>query len=575
MPNIYSLAMQPPTLLSFISEAQYALTRPIRQYLTKIQWLDWDEEIVGDYTTDVLDGNITIDASNNVRRTFSLTMNNADSLYIPWSVRNSMNIKIKIMRGIYTSTGEYWYNRGIFVLSDPEAINEEGNKSVELQGVDKWSLLNGDLAGTITETTSIALGTNVADAIRAVATLAGETKFAFDICTEITPYTVTREPGDTYADLILELADIPSWTIYYDVNGYLRFCPLQDPLQQQVVVDLSIGGNYRNCYISGSYNPEWSKIKNYWKVIGYSDSDTGEIFDGIAQNNNPDSPTNTSLPPNGIGIKATVLNDSNLTTDSLCEQRGAYELRKNLTKIDRCSIQIEPLPFLNELDCIQFEDSAIGLDDDKYQIQSISESLSSLGLMELECWKATSIFEIVAYDNFQTGIGDWNQLVLGQIDIYGFSGDNCLRKKTNADPYGGYKLLSKTCTDFEYIINTRRDATGTGTNSYSITDSSGNGYGISLDYSNNIITLDKRATWTRTTLTSASITPSLSTWYTLRLIKIASNFEIEIHSGKTLDFSSPLASVGTVDTSYTSFTQENVNGGEVYYSDGITVRKLL
>lgn len=556
-------------------EPYNSLVFSIHQYITRIEWLDWNENYLADYTVDVIDGSLSIDASRDCRRNFSMTVNNSSSLYVPNGARTNMGIKIKVKRGIVTSTGNYWWNRGIFILSDPSANNTGTEKTVALNGVDKWALLDGSLAGTFTNTTTIARGTNVGEAIRAVVEdVIGETKFAFDTCTEVTPYTVSREPGDTAADLIKELADIPSWTLYYDMNGYLRFCPLLDPIQKQVVADLSVGGTYRNCYISSNYKPEWSKIKNYWRVVGYSDPDTGIIYDGFAQNNNPISPTNTYSPPNGIGIKANVLTDDNLTTDLLCEQRAGYELRKNLTKIDRSSHTILPLPFLNEGDCLQLEDTNTGIVDDKYEIQSINEPLG-LGLMQIETWQCTSVYEVVAHDDFTLGIGTWQQLSSGSVDVAGISGNNVLRKVLNGDPNGGYRLLDKSVTDFDFVIYTRRDVAGTGKNQYSITNSSGNGYGIGLDYANNLLTFEERALWIATELSTTSFTPSLSTWYTLRLIKIASNFTAEVYEGMETEFVSPDAVINTIDDTTTSFDREAVNGGYVYYTDKITVRKLL
>lgn len=574
MSNIYSLVMQPPNTIPVYAEPTKSLLSPIRQYLTRIEWLDWMENFVGDYTADVLDGSLSIDASRDCRRSFSMTLNNSGGLYIPNSARNNMGVKVRIKRGIQTATGVYWWNRGIFVLSDPSSSHQGADKIVSLTGVDKWALLDGSLGGTLTETTVITKDTNIADAIRAVTADAGEIKFAFDVCTTTTPYTITREMGDTRADLIKELALIPSWNIYYDVNGYLCFNPLIDPLQKQIVTDLSVGGTYRKLYVTSEYSPEWSKIKNYWKIQGYSDPDTGIIYDGVAQDNNPYSPTNTAIPPNGIGLKTEVLTDDNLTTDNLCEQRATYELRKNLTKIDRSSHTIIPLPFLNEGDCVKLKDSATGIVDDKYEIQSITEPLG-LGLMQLECWRCSMVFEIVAYDDFQLGVGSWQQLQSGSVDIYGIEGNNCLRKTTNIDPNGGYRLLDKSCTDFELVVYTRRDSGGTGTNSYSVVDSSGNGYGISLDYANNLLTFDERTVWVVSTLGSLAVTPSLNSWYTLRLNKMGSNFITEVYEGKTLDFSSPLVSVSGLDATTTSFDRVAVNGGYAFYTDEPTVRKLL
>lgn len=571
----YILTKQPPIdKITVLDEPLKSLLSPIRQFMTKIEWLDWEENFVADHTADVLDGSLTIDAAGQIRRNFSMTVSNSSGLYVPNGACTSMGVKVRIKRGLLMANGgSVWWNRGVFALSDPSSVHSGADKTVEISGLDKWALLDGSLGGTLTNTTVIPKGTNIAEAIRAVAEDAGETKFAFDVCTVVTPYTVTKEPGESRADLIEELALIPSWDIYYDADGYLRFTSLIDPLQKQVVADLSAQGEYRKCYVSSEYNPEWSRIKNYWKVIGYSDPDTGIIYDGVAQNNNLQSPTNTAVPPAGIGIKADVLTDDNLTTDSLCEQRAGYELRKNLTRIDRSRHEILPLPFLNEGDCLQLEDPVAGIVLDKYEIQSINEPFG-LGLMQLECWRCSSVSEMVAYDDFQLGMGSWQQLGLGEIDIVGIDGNNCLRKKTHDSPNGGYRLLDKKAVDFEMVVYTRRDSMSEDGNEYAIVDASGNGYGVGLYYSG-IMALGKCEDWELTGIDGSLIDVDLNEWYTLRLIKMSSNLTLEIYAGKDDAFTSPLMVFNAFDSSYTTFDRVIIMGGYDYYSDDVTVRKLL
>jgi hypothetical protein len=165
-------------------------------------------------------------------------------------------------------------------------------------------------------------------------------------------------------------------------------------------------------------------------------------------------------------------------------------------------------------------------------------------------------------------------LASGEVDIFGIGGDNCLRKKTNADPNGGYRLLSKPVTDFELVAYTRRDATGNGANSYAVVDAGGDGYGITFDYAGTL-GIDKRTAWTVTSLATSVITPSLGEWYTLRLIKVGSNFTAEVYEGKVTSFTDALATVDAVDSTYTSFDREAVVGGYEYYTDNIAVRRLL
>ena len=67
---------------------------PIRQY-HKIEWLDWAENIIDDYTFDILDGSLSIDSSNDIRRS-SMAVNNSNGLYIPNSARTNMGVKIAL-----------------------------------------------------------------------------------------------------------------------------------------------------------------------------------------------------------------------------------------------------------------------------------------------------------------------------------------------------------------------------------------------------------------------------------------------------------------------------------------------
>ncbi len=366
-----------------------ALLLPEKTFLVRIEWLNWVETVAtGEYTGYATSGNISSDASKDCRRSFNATFLNA-CLFVPNGSLTNMGVKLRLSRGIVTATGQAWWQKGIFVLTDPEAIHRGADKTVSLQGLDKWSLLDGTLGGTLTETYQIPSGTNVGTAIRAVLEVAGETKFRFDACSTTTPYTITKEPGETCADLIKELALIPSYELFYDTEGYAVFRLIIDPVNKPVAYDFSVGGTFRKLYVSGRYKPEWSKIKNLLKVIGYSDSATGITYTGTAQDNNPNSPTNTATPPTGIGIKAQVITDTNLTSNALCVSRADYELKKNLKSWHRTSVSFDFAPFLQEGECIQLEDVDAGIADAKYEIQAITEPLG-LGQYSVECWRVVT-----------------------------------------------------------------------------------------------------------------------------------------------------------------------------------------
>ncbi len=358
-----------------------------KTFLVKIEWLSWDETTVtGEYTGYAVDGNINVDTSRESRRSFSATFLNSSRLFAPNGSLTNMGVKLRLSRGIVKYNGEQWWQKGIYILTDPEAAHKAADKTVSLQGLDKWALLDGTLGGTLTDTYQVANGTNVATAIRAILTDAGETKFRFDTCTVTTPYTITKEPGTTYAELLKELALIPSYELFYDTEGYAVFRPIVEATEKPMLWDFSVGGKYRRLYVSGSYKPEWSKIKNRWKVFGYSDSTLGLTYKGLTEDSDPNSPTNTASPPDGIGVKASVMTDTNLTSNALCAARAAYELKQNLKAWHRTSASFDFVPFLQEGECIQLEDLDAGIVDGKYEIQSITEPLG-LGQYSVECWR--------------------------------------------------------------------------------------------------------------------------------------------------------------------------------------------
>jgi hypothetical protein len=385
--TLYSLVTQPPY---GIDDKVAALISSVRHILTRIEWLDWAETIVtGEYTGYATDGNILSDALKDCRRSFNATFLSSSGLFIPNGSLTNMGVKLRLSRGIVTATSQAWWQKGVFVLTDPEAIHRGAEKTVSLQGLDKWALLDGTLGGTLTDTYQILSGTNIATAVRAVLTAAGETKFRFDDCAATVPYTISKKPGDTYADILKELALIPSYELFYDTEGYAVFRPIIDAVNKPASHDFSVGGMFRKLYVSGSYKPEWSKIKNKIKVIGYSDSVAGVTYTGTAEDNNPNSPTNTATPPAGIGVKAQVITDTNLTSNALCVARASYELKKNLKSWHRTSVSLDFVPFLQEGECIQLEDADAGIVNAKYEIQAIAEPLG-LGQYSVECWRVVA-----------------------------------------------------------------------------------------------------------------------------------------------------------------------------------------
>lgn len=189
---------------------------------------------------------------------------------------------------------------------------------------------------------------------------------------------------------------------------------------------------------------------------------------------------------------------------------------------------------------------------------------------------------VVFASNFETGtLEGWSTLLSGNISLVTDTTDgNVLKKSSYADPNGGKALLSNSVTDFEFTVHTKRlTLPGSNANRYSLSDASGNGYGLYINFSDGKLYLEKRAAWTTTTTlgTVAPLTGGalLNQWYTLQLTKQGTQLTAKAYLGKVMPATAtPIATVSTTNSSYTSFTQVNVNGGYDYYSDNVKVVQL-
>lgn len=405
------------------AEAQAALLAKVRQCPVKLEWLNWDEEVVGEYTAYATAGSLTFDAGQDVRRSFTLTLENASGLFIPNDAIVNQTAKVRLRRGIQTATTTYWWSRGVYLLTDPSAVNEGGRKEVTLNGVSKWALFDGTIGGKITDTYLIPASTNVADAIQAILELRGETKFNFDDCAEVTPFEISKEPGSTYADILKDLALIPSYELFDTVDGYWRFRPLVDAAQKSIVVDLvslpdeewslsmsvaadteyslakewmatasgaelinylfdpSVSNVYvSSLYVSGTYSPSWSQIINKLKVIGYTDPTSGVTYKGAYE-----LPSAHKYSVANIGERSDFRTHPELSTNDLCDLRAEYEVIQRMKQIDRSSHELILIPFLTELDCVQLANEDAGIPNSKHEIQRITEDLTN-SVQTIECW---------------------------------------------------------------------------------------------------------------------------------------------------------------------------------------------
>jgi len=357
-----------------------AIRSNTRHPIAKIEILDKNENVLDEISEDIIDGHIVMNLKNGVRRSASLTLKNNNGNFIP-SYRGKLWLdkRIRIYSGLNINGEDFFFSKGIFLISEPQINSNFSDNSCEITLTDKFSLLNGEIAGDLKNTYIIPVGTNIEDAVRSIFQLAGEVKTPIIHPTsETTPYTIIKQPSDTYASLLLDLANMLSWVVYYDKNGYPHFEPPVDENNKNSVWDYSV--NEVN-YLGSSHRYKFNKVKNSCTVIG--DNINGSLVRAEVQDNYIFSPTRIDL----IGERQLVITDDLIYNNNLALQRAEYELKNNIILQESVELQSIPLDIINEGDVITIEDSKNGLNRDRFLVKSVNLPLLLNGNMSLECWK--------------------------------------------------------------------------------------------------------------------------------------------------------------------------------------------
>ncbi len=365
-----------------------ALKRQVSEVYTKIEILDRHENVLEEITTKVIDGNISVSKERETRRTFSLSVLN-DNNEFTWSVggRIWLDKRIKLSIGLDIGGTIEYIPQGVFVLTEFSALSSyTGERTATFSGADKWHLLNGDPVGKFTNVTTIAAGTNIATAIRTIATDAGITKFLFDDCTVTVPYQLTYQPGDARGKAIKELADLAVYSIYFDVNGFLRFRP-QVNLETASSVWTYDKSDY-TLYAKSEKRLDHHELFNKVLVIGGS-SQTATVS-AIAQDNDANSPT--GIPT--IGERLFLYNNGSpdplISTVALAQSRADYELRNRLRIAEKQPIEILPNYLHESEDVITLVDDWTNTNGN-YELISFNIPLKANAMMTAEAWRVRKI----------------------------------------------------------------------------------------------------------------------------------------------------------------------------------------
>ena len=180
------------------------------------------------------------------------------------------------------------------------------------------------------------------------------------------------------SSIVSDLATQLPAEYFYNASGQLTLVPFDEIMgdQNKPLLGSCVAENGDISQLSFTLN--YSEAINRVIVIGASN--VSEICEATAVNNDASSP----LCYQRIGMRtAPIINDSNIASKLLAEERAQYELRKHLILSTSTSTDVVLNPIWTVNNLVALYDDFFGLVGQRFLIKSISFTLNYSGLMTI------------------------------------------------------------------------------------------------------------------------------------------------------------------------------------------------
>lgn len=259
-------------ILNIDTGAIRALKQNIQSRYIRVELLNEQYQTIENLSGIATGGNITIDASADVRRTGNITMVVQQSSF---EVNPSGSIwldkYIRIWVGTYNIVTDeiVWANCGIFIIDAPKYSFDPSTNTLTLSLLDLMAKLTGLRNGQIEGiTTKISAGESIRGAFIATLAYGGFTNYVISDppSPAVVPNDLEFSQGATIYDMLSALRDIyPFYEIYFDINGTFYYQPIptgeDDPVQ--------IGDDiWRHIVNSETLSVNFQNVKNAIEVYG-------------------------------------------------------------------------------------------------------------------------------------------------------------------------------------------------------------------------------------------------------------------------------------------------------------------
>ena len=339
------------------------------------------------------------------RRSLSFTLNNDSGIYSPNINSIWLDGRVRLDMGMEFSDGTIaWVQKGVYVVNSIGETVEVGKRTVNVSAADKWALFSGP-TGTLQDTFEIPPNSDICAVIQSILQTNNEAGYPLDgkkprihhsFYGKKTQSTISENAGSTYASILQSLATQLSAEMFYNAKGELVVTPYDETTGDEWKPILFNYGDENGDFGTISFSFDSSEVKNRVIVIGSTTS--GNYSRAVASNDTPSSPTSVGR----IGVRtAPIINDSNITSDRLAEERAQYELRKILLLKTKTNLEVAYNPLLSVNNLITVTLSGPEMTKQRFLLQSISCSLDYSGSMSISFSNVNNLPFLVRSKEFQ------------------------------------------------------------------------------------------------------------------------------------------------------------------------------
>ena len=339
----------------------------------KVELLNFNFETINSLEGKVISGSINVDATADIRRTCSLGLiaTNIEENMVTSGGEIWLDKFIKIYEGIdnpRNNNETVWWNMGMFLINNPNTVYNSTDHTITFEGLDLMAKLTGRRNGQLPAVaTLVPAGSKIAAVVqRTITQLGGFSKYVIQDEGLEVPYDIKMDMGATIYDLLVELRDLyPNWEMFFDVDGVFHWQKIPSGENEPVIFDFD--SLMQPMVISDSIDIDFENVKNHIIVWGRL-LDSGEQVTAEISDMNMDSPFSIAR----IGQINYIVDDERIYNNELAQDRAKYELYLHARLNDTISLEIVPIPWLNDVNIkINYTNKKIGIEGE-YLIQTLS-----------------------------------------------------------------------------------------------------------------------------------------------------------------------------------------------------------